>query len=519
MPKLTRAEFKKRTEELRALIHAAPAFEDDTPAKRKKRVERAANDINYFGATYFPHYVEDATPEFHREWWSLANLRNTLVAIAAPRGHAKSARFALFHVLHWICFAARKLIVIGSNTGFQAEVLTTFIKLELEENERLRADFGELARGRTWADGEFVTQNGVMVVARGKGEALRGLRNRAARPDAFVGDDLETDEEVVNPRRVEKTLRWLKGVVIPALSPKGFSLTVVGNLLGKKSALARLMNEKRPDGAPLHTTRLYRAVDAEGNPLWAARFTREYLAEIRAMAGEYVWCKEYLNDPADPDAAFREEWLVEWPDDAPAAAPVSQIVIYTDPSQTDSEKSDYKATVALGRSGRYADVLGARIRRESVGAMLDGVFALYTRLSARHPAARIVIAFEENSFALLAEAYEAEAEKRDLRPRLARVKNTGSKLARILSLSHPVEPGALRFKRADTDQPLLIEQLLATGSTSANDDGPDALEGAYQLLEKPRSSRAAAGRYEGGARRNAARLTALASRRHDKEAA
>jgi hypothetical protein len=47
-----------------------------------------------------------------------------------------------------------------------------------------------------------------------------------------------------------------------------------------------------------------------------------------------------------------------------------------------------------------------------------------------------------------------------------------------------VERGIIRFRKGHSDQDLLVEQLLYFPSTTVNDDGPDALEGAVDMAEK-----------------------------------
>ena len=55
---------------------------------------------------------------------------------------------------------------------------------------------------------------------------------------------------------------------------------------------------------------------------------------------------------------------------------------------------------------------------------------------------------------------------------------------RVGRLSPYVERGLVRFQKGHSDQDLLVEQLIYFPSTTVNDDGPDALEGAVDLAEK-----------------------------------
>ncbi len=86
----------------------------------------------------------------------------------------------------------------------------------MEENPRIKNDFGDLT-GKPWKKNDFTTANGVRTLARGKGEKVRGLKNRQHRPDYAGVDDFENDENVENPRLVESGMRWLKRAVIGSM--------------------------------------------------------------------------------------------------------------------------------------------------------------------------------------------------------------------------------------------------------------------------------------------------------------
>jgi hypothetical protein len=59
-----------------------------------------------------------------------------------------------------------------------------------------------------------------------------------------------------------------------------------------------------------------------------------------------------------------------------------------------------------------------------------------------------------------------------------------NKLARIVgTLSYLVEYGRIKFRKGQSDQDLLVEQLIYILNANVNDDGPDALEGAVSILQ------------------------------------
>ena len=110
--------------------------------------------------------------------------------------------------------------MIVSDTNDQATGFTLPIRLELEDNVRIKHDFGSLI-GPTWKKNDFTTSSGIRVLARGRGEKVRGLKNRQHRPDKAVVDDYENDENVENPNLIKKGMKWLRNAVIGSLG-EGF---------------------------------------------------------------------------------------------------------------------------------------------------------------------------------------------------------------------------------------------------------------------------------------------------------
>src|SRR5687767_11765630 len=66
------------------------------------------------------------------------------IAIAAPRGHAKSTIVSETFVLWCICYKLEHYILIVSQTLDQASAYLSHIKHELETNPILKEDFPEV---------------------------------------------------------------------------------------------------------------------------------------------------------------------------------------------------------------------------------------------------------------------------------------------------------------------------------------------------------------------------------------
>lgn len=468
----SRRDYDRQVEEIISLIHSISPFPEGE--SKSERLARAREDKFYAFRTYFPHYFTLPPAPFHEEMVALLDARKP-VAVAAPRGHAKSTIVTFAYPLHQILFNQRRHILVISDTLQQATDFVMRMRLELEENPRILEDFGDL-KTRTWGDEEFITRNGIRVLARGSGQRVRGLVYRQYRPDLILVDDLENDQNVRNPRLVKAKYQWLVEAVYPALEPGG-SLFVVGTLLSRRSVLAQLMENEA------FISRLWRAIDESGNPSWPARYSRDELARLKGVMGSVAFNKEFQNDPRDEEGLFREEWLRFYhPDEIRGG----RLVVFggIDPSVGSGASSDYKAIITIGISReRTIYILDAFVRRCSIDEMIRAAYVRYREHN------HALIALEDVAFQkILFREFDRAARDEGFHLPLRAVNPGGiAKESRVAKLSPLVERGIIRFPDPKDDfggdVDVLLEQLLYFPSSTVNDDGPDALEMAVSLAE------------------------------------
>ncbi len=482
-PKITEYRFDQWAEDLRAWISGSVSpFENDSPEKQEERIARARWDKLYFMQTYLPHYFYGEFGDFHDEWSEFGDLKDAAALIAAPREHAKSTFFTFGDLLHDICFELRHFVIVVSDTNNQATGFTLPIRLELEDNPRLRHDFNDL-RGPTWAKNDFTTANGVRVLARGRGEKVRGLKNRQYRPDKVVVDDFENDKNVLNPRLVKEGIDWLLQAVIGSAGA-GFCFIMVGNLFHPKSILSQLMAMKDESGEPLYISRIYRAILDEGTtrerPLWPAAWSLERLLKKRRSMTTVRFNAEMMNLTGATDSPFREEWFRYFSREEGELPPMLAVT-FCDPSAKNGQANDFKAVVTVGleRQTMIFRCLHAWIRHATVKEMFD---AIYRQNDAYGSA---LVGIEENMLEdFLHDAILNYAKEAGRYLPWKGVKHTTQKEARIIgTLSYLVEHGKLLFERSQSDQDILVEQLVYILNANVHDDGPDALEGAVRLLQ------------------------------------
>ena len=285
----SKTDIKKKIASVRAMMRteAAP-FEDISAEAIEERKRRCRAEPGYFGRTYLPHYFNRPSPAFHLEIYSLAEVQDEPVFIAAPREHAKSTIVTFDVPLEDICLERKHFIIILSDTQDLAADFVTFIMLELEENERIKCDFGDL-KGRVWASDEFITKNRIRVMARGYGQRIRGLRWRQHRPDRVLIDDFENDQNVRNPKLVKARREWILTTVLNSLE-ENYSLMMIGTILAKNSVLYWFLNQKdeRDNVTPLFMGKVYRAIKEDGTPLWPEKWPIERLEKKKRQIGTRI---------------------------------------------------------------------------------------------------------------------------------------------------------------------------------------------------------------------------------------
>ena len=178
-----------------------------------------------FAGSVLSQRFDDAkrTPECHLEWWGLCCSDEPFVAIAAPRGHAKSTTITHCYTLASVLFKDRRFVLVVSDTYEQAVLFLKDIYTELVDNDELAALFGKITFEKE-AENDIIAklEDGTRfrIMAKGSEQKVRGIKWDGMRPDLIVCDDLENDEIVLNKERREKFKKWFTGALLPCRSDR-----------------------------------------------------------------------------------------------------------------------------------------------------------------------------------------------------------------------------------------------------------------------------------------------------------
>ncbi len=397
------------------------------------------------------------TPDFHVELWDLMCSDNRYVAVAAPRGHAKSTAVTHCFTLASICFRTRDNIMIVSDTESQAVNFIGDIKREFVENEHLISLFQvkQLVRD---TQTEFIVQfedgHEARVVAKGSEQRLRGVKWRNKRPDLIICDDLENDEMVMNDERRQNFRAWFTQALVPSGSDDCI-IRVVGTILHLDSLLERMM-PKLGDPNTIENGLIqysiapkswvsyrYKAHNEDYSLiLWPEKFNEQRLKEIRQLYVEQGmpegYSQEYLNYPIDESTAyFKKRDFVEERQDGEHM----DYYIAADLAISQKDRTAYTVFVVAGITAdntlRVKDVL--RFRGDAL-EIIDTMFDLYIRYRPQ-----IIFLEEENIARTLGSVINKAMEERGVFLPIETMTASQDKVKRARALQSRMRQGKVEF--------------------------------------------------------------------------
>jgi predicted phage terminase large subunit-like protein len=413
------------------------------------------------------------TPEFHLELWRLMCSPHHRVAVAAPRGHAKSTAVTHSYVLANICFKIKRFIVIVSDTEGQAINFLNDIKAEVLENEELKElfDISRLVK-ETSTDIiiEFKDGSLTRVIVKGSEQRVRGLKWRGMRPDLIVCDDLENDEIVMNEERRRKFAQWFMGALMPA-GGDDTHIRVVGTILHLDSFLENLM--PHPKLKEVVSTELadygidetgewesirFRAHNKDFTEiLWPEKFSEKRLTTIRNV---YVgrgfpegYSQEYLNYPIDESTAYfrKRDFLPLTESDDPEE-------YYISADFAISEKKTTAFTVfcvaSMTKRGKLRFVDVVRFRGDSL-EIVDELFRLNNIYKPE-----VFFIEQENIARALGPVINKEMQERNQFLNIQPMTATQDKIKRARSLQARMRAGMVEFNTDSDWYPEFQQELL-----------------------------------------------------------
>lgn len=213
----------------------------------------AEKDAEAFASLYFGSEFTLALAPVHRTFTAdieairrraLAKQPGLKVARAIPRGHSKTSWYSRLMPLHGMLYGWSPLIVLLGNNATAAERLVKNIRDELESNEQLLEDFGDV-RGATWQVDHLQSASGCAIRCFGAGSgAVRGVSRPGQRPSLIIGDDLDDDAAVRSAIQLESNTDWWNKAVMQLGDQVTFttSYVVIGTIIKSTSLMQHVLD-------------------------------------------------------------------------------------------------------------------------------------------------------------------------------------------------------------------------------------------------------------------------------------
>lgn len=471
------------------IAKSTPVDLNESEIQKKKRIAALEADPEKWFAYYFPSYYTAEPAPFHKKATKrVVENPEWLEVRSWSRELAKSAR-TMMEALYLSFTKKKKVWLMISNTEDNAKRLLLPYKNILESNNRIINDYGVQKQIGKWEDHEFCTKFGFSFRALGAGQSPRGTRNDAARPDAIIIDDFDTDEKCRNKDRVKADTDWIQEAVIPTRSVSVPLLVIInGNIIHKYCTIT-IMGELADCWDIVNLT------DKSGKPTWS----KNTPAMIRAMfynskgkrkISKKAEQKEYYNNPSAEGDTFKQFLYGK----CPPLKKCEKVVTYVDPSPSNNKEknSSSKAVVIVGlHDGKYYGYkvwLGKATNSEMVG----WIGQAYNYLERNGIDAKKMF-IENNSLQdphyqqvvkpLLDKYRKEHGVKLPVREDK---RKKADKFERLENMADDNEDGNIIFNEKEKENPMMVQmedEWLGVSKDSKEMDGPDAFEGAKTMMD------------------------------------
>ena len=433
-----------------------------------------------FGLLYFRHHLYLAPAKYHTLLvGSLDDEKIDMLEIIGHRGSTKSTWGSLIYPIYMALEHPDiyPFIVPIADTGLQASMNMANIKQELEENALLKQDYGHVTVGRTedrnpeptlesdeeWQSKNLLLSTGVRILARSRGQKIRGLKHRQYRPGLVIIDDPEDLEWVHSKENRDKTARWMLGEVFPAMDLRRRKCVLIGNWLHMDALMARMKNKG------IFKVLEFPLIDPKTHECqWPALFpTVESLEAKKKELGPVSWQREMLLKAVAEEGQIITEEDIHYYDEEPAQCVWGIKATAIDPAISKKQTADFTAMVS-GKAAWLNDLPKIYIQKNPINLRLgvNEQIAHAKAINEQWPGEHMFFVEDVAYQHALIELMEAEMLS------VQGIKTTTDKRSKLMVVSTYIKNGVVQFPRTGCED--LIIQLLGFG-IEEHDDLVDAL--------------------------------------------
>lgn len=436
----------------------------------------------HFLAYYVRHRLQLPPPAFHADMVDALDSIddvNKYIAIMGFRGSAKSTILEAFALWSMINGKHNFIIYMGATID-DAKLSLANIRDEIEQNADLRRDFQIGLKmdkkdgiGEKWSEAQL-TIGECTIMARSRGQKIRGMKYKNARIDLIIADDLEDARDADTAEKRLKTRQWFFTEVLPAtkqgVQSDNVKVVMLGNLVHRDCLIMHLMKSGtvRALKFPL--------IDDEGQITWPGLYPdMEAVEKEKAkvlLAGEglghVIWAREYLLKEVDSEDMIIKLSDIQFYDDTWLQRRTEASGVGVDLAISKTQKADYTAMAkgidvkndqgerrllvlpnAINKRMNFTETVQEAVNVDEL--MPKGTKFYVEKVNYQEAASEIM---EKNGI------------------QVERMAATGDKRSRAISACFYIKTGRVLFPKTGAEN--IIEQLLGFGIED-HDDLVDAL--------------------------------------------
>lgn len=457
-----------------------------------ERMYICEKEFKYFLVYYFTEYLKYPFAPFHYEMFQ--DLRDLMsgkyreVAWIMFRESAKTSISKIF-IIWLICFQKRKYLNVDSYSLVNAERILFDVVSELQTNNKIKQDFGELYNSKRDADevtqkrvNNFVTNNKIRVEAHSTSKPVRGRIHKAQRPDFLLLDDFENNEtkdsKALTQGVIDHITEFQSGLDGNAW------IIYLGNLITESGSIQHIIDRAKTD----HKLQIRSVpVEAGGMPTWPQKYAMSdseallehkiSLEDKKRQLGPIVYSAEMLNQPLAKESQkfHREKFKYKsWSD---VESLFTRRFATIDSALSKSEDDD-----ATGVIRNYVDLQGhwyikSQALRVDPKGVIDVIFQLHSEGFEK-------IGIETTAFTQAIEPFlKEECDRRRIYPYIVQLKHGGvMKESRIEALVPYYERGLIYHIEGECSS---LEEELLRFPVGRRDDQIDSLQYQRFIVEAP----------------------------------
>lgn len=469
----------------------------ETAKDKSARIKSLEADYITWFEYYFKHYAKVKSAKYHKKLANkIINNRKSKTLAEIFRSGAKSVHVGMgIPLFLMVTGELRFMLQIGENAP-KAKKLIGSIQAELEYNQRFINDYGRKMGKGNWADGDFLTSDGVRFMSLGWEQSARGLREGADRPDYICVDDVDSKKHVNNSEMmsdgVDKITEDIMGC-FDATDDGNERFVYANNNFHKNSITNRLKTEfkknieldkQNGDTSDYYVLSVAAVVDLINfEPTWPEKTTSEYWRK-KYIKNPNSFLREYMHKHVSAGKIFKEN-LMQWKEML-RLKDYEALIIIGDLSY--KEKGDFKGMYLIGKKKKEYHIIHSFLRQTNRNEVAIWLYDLYEDRKLYKYNIQYLIdgLFAQDDFV---NDFDDEGEIRGYYiPVVANKEKYGDKYNHI-------ESTLGRFLRLwvfwnikekdNADQITTLDQYYAfEKGSSANDDGPDAISVGFKELDK-----------------------------------